>query len=376
MTRAILGVVVVALLAVAAPRRAHAYPQFQLDRDQTCTSCHLSPAGGGLLNENGLNVASGISQFGTDPAFLNGAFDPPSWLVLGGDLRALAGYFRAPYPALETFPMQAELHATAKFLGNFAVHVTAGMRPTEQGNTAATAVWAREHYVQWQQHADEPDGLYVRAGHFMPVFGLRLAEHQDYTRRFGGTPLDADTYGVAAEYVDQQFEAHATGFVKDPTVDPVSPDRYGLALYSELRTSTKMSVGLEAMFTKSDDDSKQRLGATHKVLLPSDILLESELIFTRQRIPYGTSQDEIVHQLVGYVLASKFVTDAIQLDLGLGHYDENLRYRSLDRDCVDLNLHWYTTSHLELVLNSRLEAVNWFHGNTGAYAALQAHYRL
>ena len=33
---------------------AHAYPQFQMSRDQTCTGCHLSPSGGGLLNENGL----------------------------------------------------------------------------------------------------------------------------------------------------------------------------------------------------------------------------------------------------------------------------------------------------------------------------------
>ena len=41
-------------------RVAHAYPQFQLIKDQTCSSCHLSPAGGGLLSENGMATAESI----------------------------------------------------------------------------------------------------------------------------------------------------------------------------------------------------------------------------------------------------------------------------------------------------------------------------
>ena len=42
-----------AVAVAAMAGTAAAYPQFQLSRDQTCTGCHLSPAGGGLLNENG-----------------------------------------------------------------------------------------------------------------------------------------------------------------------------------------------------------------------------------------------------------------------------------------------------------------------------------
>ena len=97
---------------------------------------------------------------------------------------------------------------------------------------------------------------------------------------------------------------------------------------------------------------------------------------TPQLISQPGKKTVVVHQLAGYLLASKFVANAIQLDVGLGHYDENMRYRGLKRDCVDANVHWYTTSHLELVLNTRIEAVNWFHDPTGAYALLQVHYRL
>src|SRR3954468_12216655 len=87
---------------------AAAYPQFQLARDQTCTNCHVSPAGGGLLNENGLNVAEGISQWGTKHEFMYKKLEPPSWLMLGGDARSLAGYFQTPYRSLAGFPMQLE----------------------------------------------------------------------------------------------------------------------------------------------------------------------------------------------------------------------------------------------------------------------------
>ena len=43
----------------------------------------ISPSGGGLLNENGLNVAEQMSTWGTDPAVLNGLVGSPSWLTWG-----------------------------------------------------------------------------------------------------------------------------------------------------------------------------------------------------------------------------------------------------------------------------------------------------
>ena len=373
----------------ARERTAHAYPQFQLSRDQACTNCHISPAGGGLLNENGLNVAEGISQWGTKPEFMYKRLTPPSWLILGGDLRALTGYFQTPFRSLAGFPMQGEVYANAVFGSGLSLHITGGIRPPEKGNEVATVVWSREHYVMWQQHPDEPSGFYGRAGHFQPVFGLRLAEHEDFTRRFGGTALDTEPYGASASLVDQAYEVHVTGFIRDRLIDAASVDSGG-AFYAEARPTTVVSFGVEGMVTASKDDYKQRGGLTNKVMLPGDVLLETELIGTRQDIRYprtdamGVSHQasEIVHQLTGYALGSKFLNDWLLLDVGLGYYNENVRYRGLDREAFDVNLHWFSTSHLELVLNTRLElidfhqAVNGKTSPVGAYAALQIHYRL
>jgi hypothetical protein len=365
--------IVIAFAVVALGRGvAAAYPQFHLSRDASCTSCHISPAGGNLLNENGLAVSETMSSFGTAPEFMYGAIPTPSWLVLGGDLRGAAGYLKTPEDVVAAFPMQIEAYAQATF-GRFAVHLNAGTRPPTVGNETATIFWAREHYLMWQEPIGESE-LYVRAGRFMPVFGLRLAEHTVYTRRYGGTPLYGDTYGVHGAFIGDRVEAHVTGFVEDPFIDTVEKVSGGATLV-EYRVAKNAIVGGEAMIEVGDHDTKYRGGLIGKVYLEAaDLLLQTELQYVLQKIePVGAP-----NQIVGYLMASRMLTPQILLDVGIGHYDSNIRIGRLDRDCLDINVHWFTTSHVELVLNSRLELIGWNQGNNdpGAYAILQAHYRL
>jgi hypothetical protein len=376
------------VLGAAAP--AFAYPQFQVSKDQTCTSCHITPEGGDLLNENGLAYAEQMSQLGTDASFVNGLFKLPSWLMLGGDFRGVTGYSRAPEQYLETFPMQADLYGSAKFLGHFHVNVTVGYRPPEYGNTAATSIWSREHFVMWQQHADDNFGLFARVGRFMPIFGLRFAEHPEYVRQYGGTPLYSETYGAAVEYIQPQWEAHLTGFIVDPLIDPVAHDN-GVAAYAEMRPVEHTAVGVEGMVTVGDDCSncmyphneKYRGGVTGKYYMPApDLMIEGEVQFVNQHVEtYGTNQ------IVGTIMATKFLPAGLMADLALNYYDEDLRIKGVDREAADLNLHWFTTSHIELLLTTRLELVHFGAGfgtgadatpgsPTGSYVLLQAHYRL
>ena len=363
--------------------RALAYPQFELSKDQTCSGCHISPAGGGLLTENGLNTAETISQFGTAPEFFYNKVPTPSWLTLGGDLRYAYGFLRAPQEYLVGFPMQAEVYGNAKFADNFRVQITAGVRPPEYQNEAQTLIWSREHYVMWQQHADGHQGLYVRAGRFMPVFGLRFAEHPIYTRLYGGTPLYSETYGAAVEYIADKWEGHVTGFIRDPFIDPVAHDN-GVAAYAEARVGEHAAVGLEGMITKSPDDEKYRGGVTGKVYIPAaDLLVMGEGQVVNQHIDqFGLTQ------LVAYVMVTKNLPSGFMTDLGLGYYNENVRITGLDRDCVDLNIHWFATSHVELIMTNRIELIHGgltdgsfadgiaVGGPTGSYSLLQAHYRL
>ena len=372
MRQLLVVVATVIALGLVGTRRAEAYPQFQLAKDQTCTGCHISPSGGGLLTENGLNTAGAISTWGTAPEFFYNKLSLPGWLDLGGDLRGTGGYFQTPFRTLSAFPMQADVYGSGHYKG-FRLYITAGYRPVEKGNEAATHVWSREHYLLWQEDEGAATGLFVRVGRFMPVFGLRFAEHPDYTRRFGGTALYTETYGAAVEYIAADFEVHATGFVADPLIDSVDVAS-GAALYAEYRPSEHAAVGAEAMLQRTDDDKRYRGGLTGKLYLPAaEVLVQAEVQLVDQIVKAGGK----AKQLVGYLLASRELGAGLALDVGLGHYDENLAVKNLDRDALDLNLHWYTTSHLELIWNNRLEMIGFGSGGpTGAYSLIQLHYRL
>ncbi len=370
-TATLVAAALVALFGLT--RRADAYPQFQLRRDQTCSSCHISPAGGGLLDENGLIIAEDISQWGTSPEFFYGKVPTPSWLVLGGDLRGATGYVQTPEMLLAAFPMQIEAYGHVKLPAGLSLYVDLGARTSQVGNESTTFAWSREHYLMWEQRPGEASGLFVRAGRFMPVFGLRLAEHPTYTRKWGGTPLYAETYGLAVEYINPRYELHATGFIEDPVIDTPEHSSGGAALV-EYRVGDKASIGAEAMYTRSADDQKIRAGVVAKLLLAGPAtLLQFEGQFVNQLIdPVGAPL-----QIVAHAMASKFVGRATMLDIGLGLFEENIRVAGLHREALDLNLHWFATSHIEAIFTGRFEMLALGKGgpNSG-YALVQLHYRL
>jgi hypothetical protein len=174
--------------------------------------------------------------------------------------------------------------------------------------------------------------------------------------------------------VAPSWEAHLTGFVEDPLIDPVVRDS-GAAGYAEVRLSPALAVGGETMVTSSAGHSTVRVGATSKLYLPSlETLLQAELQVVRREVTGPT-----IHRIVGHVMGSRPLGTAFLLDVGLGHYDENVAIQGLDRDALDVNLHWFATSHLELILHSRVEGIGIGAsrgGPTSGWALLHAHYRL
>jgi len=366
------GLVLALVLAVAA-RTAAAYPQFQLVKDQTCSSCHLSPAGGGLLSENGLTTAETMSQWGTAPEFLYKKVPLPSWLQLGGDLRGAGGFDQSDTEdkGFVVFPMQAEVYAAATF-NAFSIHVTAGMRDPQDGNTAKTLFASREHWLQWQQKPGEPNGLFVRVGRFMPVFGLREAEHPYFDRRYGGSPLYGEAYGAAVEYIEPGYEIHATGFIHDPILKDSLERGNGGALYAEARITQATIAGVETKVDITPDDKTTYVGVVGKQAFGTKVLVQADVQFVHHKIDVGG----IENQIVATAIASYFI-GPFMIDLGLNDYHENLSYKLLDQEAADLNVHWFATSHLEVLLTNRFQMLAFgADGESSGYSLLQLHYRL
>ena len=166
---------------------AAAEPMFLAKNETRCTSCHYSPTGGGLLTPYGrlqsrqeLSTTSGDSE-----AFLWGAFGDALGPV---DL----GHRRAPHALRVAFPggtssrflmMNADLLGAVQ-AGGWTFYGQVGRRP-EIGNTGGD-IYSYEYWGGKQLST----AWAIRAGRFLPAYGIRFADHTSYNR----TTLGFDKY--------------------------------------------------------------------------------------------------------------------------------------------------------------------------------------
>ena len=190
------SVAVSVVCSIAAP--AAAEPMFLSKQYPRCTACHYSASGGGLLTPYGRSLSrEEISTFGRRDAaaeagdwaeeeFLFGAVGSDSPLQLGLDLRPsqlrieVAGRELPDRNLLMNLDLQAAWRT-----GDWTAYGTVGRRP---GGGLVTY----EHWLARQVG----DGVSVRAGRFLPAYGVRFADHTALSRDRLGLAEDDQIYGV------------------------------------------------------------------------------------------------------------------------------------------------------------------------------------
>lgn len=159
----------VGLVTFFAAEVALAYPSLIRLGYNGCNSCHVSPTGGGTLSPYGRSISEEISTFGGEGtgAVLGGALraTPPEGVLIGGDTR----YVRIVTPAFtKSFLMQNDAELVVR-AGEMTVAASAGRYAYGDD----MRLESRRAYVMWQ-----PDENWaVRAGLFMPAYGLLLPDH-------------------------------------------------------------------------------------------------------------------------------------------------------------------------------------------------------
>jgi hypothetical protein len=193
---------VMAALALAGAQAAWAEPMFLGRQYARCTTCHHSPAGGGLLTAYGRALShrelstTGDRRAG-DPgaetpgeeAFLWGALGNRLGPVqLGADLRP--SHLTFAFDGTRThraFWMTADLQAAVR-LQQWTVYGQVGRRPTAGGAELASTEY-------WVAH-ESADGIGIRAGRFLPAYGIRFADHTSFNRQLLGLAQFDQVYGV------------------------------------------------------------------------------------------------------------------------------------------------------------------------------------
>jgi hypothetical protein len=372
--RLLFGLLALLFAMLGAGRVAHAYPQFQLSSGSArCNQCHFAPAGGGLLNAWGRSESADTISGGGSGDFLHGLAKLPAWLALGGDVRG-AGLVNAngstESPEWALFPMQLDLY-TRLAAGAFSFNLTVGMRGATRPRepSLVSRMVSREHYLMWQP---EPLGPYVRAGRFFAPFGLRLAEHPSFVRRYLGFGLLEEPYALSGGVIAESWEAHATAFVPD-FARPVGDRGKGGVMYAERRFGDTAALGAQARVSLAPEDRHYVLGALGKLFWERAKLLgmaEANLVRqTFQVAGVGRSQ------LATYAGAFYAPLGGFLAGVAWERWDEDLAVRRVARDAFAAQVHWFPRAHFELMLYARAQIIGAGSGGDAAsLAMLQVHY--
>ncbi len=186
-----------------------AEPMFLSRQYNRCTSCHYSATGGGLLTPYGRSLSRqelstwGRSPAGTAPttpghgeeAFLYGALgDSLGPLDLGIDTRpSHLSLDSSGYTSSMDILMTADIWAAVRSHG-FTLYGDFGRQPLLPPPAGPGTRY--DSYEWWASYESEK-GLGIRAGRFMPAYGINFADHTSFNR--GGF----NRSGLGFDFLDQ-----------------------------------------------------------------------------------------------------------------------------------------------------------------------------
>lgn len=181
---------------------ASAEPAFLSRQYSRCTNCHYSATGGGLLTPYGRSLSrQELSTFGASPSgagreqeFLFGALgDATGPVRLGIDLRpSHLDIEGSGFESKRDLLMNAAIQAAVTLEG-WTFYAELGRQP--RGDDPRVASF--EHWVGFRS---ERTGLGVRAGRFLPAYGIRLPDHTSFTRAPFGLDNEDQLYAVELSY--------------------------------------------------------------------------------------------------------------------------------------------------------------------------------
>jgi hypothetical protein len=195
--RWLIATLVVCGLAFGGPVAAE--PIFLAKGETRCTTCHYSPTGGGLLTPYGrlqsrqeLSTTAGDSE-----RFLWGAFgDALGPVDLGIDARPTQLHVSFPGGTSDRFLlMNADALAAVQAAG-WTFYGQIGRRPEVLGGD----VYSYEYWGAKQLTSEWA----VRAGRFLPAYGIRFADHTSYNRVTLGFDKYDQVFGAEISHTTQK----------------------------------------------------------------------------------------------------------------------------------------------------------------------------
>lgn len=351
--------------------RAYAYPEMLRHHYVNCNSCHVSPNGGGLLNDYGRGMASEVLStwnYENESLFLHGVLKPgklPAAVNIGGDVRALQVHRETKAVREGRYIlMQAQVEA-AVTAGPFTAVGAFGQPDAENHLDSG--------FPRFYLMANATDNLQIRAGRFVPAFGLNIPHHTYATRGPLGFGYDGARTTIEANYSGDQW--HGALSASESRTNPRNGERErGVAFQLEKFIGDKYRVGISSWNGQSGL-SKRWVNSVHGILgFREDLYLLSELAWQSRRVTQPAAARE--NGLYQFNRFGYEVTKGLHL-LALQEFSKtNLKRADSQTISYGAGVLWYPRPHFEFELTFNQRKILRAGPGFEDYAYLMAHYYL
>lgn len=270
------------ILGLLFPQLAAAYPQFIGYKYSSCITCHYNSHGNGPINDYGRSLWSAEiagrlwsggkteEQLSESSGFL-GSTQLPWWIRPGVKSRYLYLQTRPGNPSSDSrsILMQADANVALFFDKDQKLSVVGSVgyvpEPLRFQNTSqeVDTIISREHYVRWQAQ----ENLWLYFGMLDKVYGLRIINHNAYSRSRTGLAQNDQAHSLIAHYIKENWEW--------------TVDLFGGNLYQDTELRQK---GLSTMF-EYDLKPSWRVGGS--LLISSNDFIDNQRFAVHSKYGFG-----------------------------------------------------------------------------------------
>ena len=323
-----------------------ALPEFTRLGYFSCTSCHVSPSGGGLLTPYGRSVASeklATWRFeGEEKALYALGESTPDWLLLGGNFRQIQTYYEGDRSRNgRFFTMQRDLEI-GFVKGRYALVGTIGLDSGPEVKKPSAV------YRRYFAKVDLNQNISVRIGRFFPKYGLMIPNHNAAIRKNFHFDQGMETDNFEVTFFSQKHEVTATaisGRVNGGGKEDLVAKKKGAAVVWAAYLINKHRFALNVL-SHEDDFQLDRVTGVNGAFKTSDKtwwLFELDGKQSRLKSKNKVQKSVVSYNRVGYELARGifpfFLHELSQ---------SNLEDGTTRADVNALGMQWHPRPHFEI----------------------------
>ncbi|HSP05912.1 MAG TPA: hypothetical protein VLR94_01985 [Acidobacteriota bacterium] len=324
------------ILLLLLPSCLFAEPYLALREGLKCSSCHVNRTGGGKRTRMGTGF--GTQALPWDKIDLNEKKIPHFWSVLddnlsiGGDFRFLNDSVFEEHNTTNTFQTdKANVYLSVKVLPDMlSFYLDEGLAPG--------GAQTREIFAMFEAM---PAHGWIKAGKFLPPYGLRLEDDGDYIRQVTGFNFSNPDLGVeiGVEPGNWTFAASATNGTSGTTDNNTAKQ----AVASTVYVRDAFRVGASGSWNSGEAGDKNSGAAFAGLHLGRAVLL-GEVDAIRDAPKQGRTSN----QIVTYSEISYLVHDGMTLKAGYEYFDPDTGIKENERDRVLVGAEFFPVPFLNL----------------------------